>query len=143
MDVTLAHADLDWTVRALIDTGAPYTLFDRGAGDALGVDFERSDARRRWHKISGGTYLAQVEMVHLTLPPFDDLAWETEVDFFRTDWGMPFAGLLGTEGFLDRWVVTFNRYENYFVVEEPDGFAERLPPDFEAEYEGRDLGWKT
>lgn len=117
-------------------------MFDRGTGEALGVDFQRQDAPRNWHKIAGGEFLAQTEMVVLKLAPFDDLWWETEVDFFIEDWGMPFAGLLGQQGFLDRWVVTFNRYENYFIVEEPASFKSRLPPDAEKEFERRDLGWK-
>jgi hypothetical protein len=33
---------------------------------------------------------------------------------------MPFQGLLGTRGFLDRWAVTFNRYHNYFQLDHPD-----------------------
>lgn len=102
VDVRLEVGDLEWTVRALADTGAPFTLFDRGTADALGVDFQRTGAERRWHKIAGGQYEAQVEMVVLRLPPFDDLWWETDVDFFIPDWGMPFGGLLGQEGFLDR-----------------------------------------
>lgn len=30
-------ADVDWTCRALVDTGAPRTVFDRGMADALGL----------------------------------------------------------------------------------------------------------
>lgn len=29
------------------------------------------------------------------------------------DWGMRFGALLGHHAFLDRWVVTFNRYDSY------------------------------
>ncbi len=129
-------------MRALVDTGAPFTLFDRGTGEALGIDFSRQGAERYLHKIAGGQYLAQVETVVLRLTPFDDLWWETQVSFFLDDWGMPFAGLLGQEGFLDRWVVTFNRYDNYFIVEEPESFKGRLPPDPFEVFESRDLGWK-
>lgn len=106
------------------------------------VDFDRQGATRNYHHIAGGRHLAQTEIVALRLAPFDDLWWETEADFFLEDWGMPFSGLLGQQGFLDRWVVTFNYNENYFVVEEPASFKSRLPPDAEAEFERRDLGWK-
>lgn len=135
---------MSWTTKALIDTGAPYTLFDRATGEALGVEFDRPSnrARRVWHRIAGGDYLAQIEIVVLRLQPFPDLWWETEVGFFLDDWGMPFGGLLGQEGFLDRWVASFNRYDNYFIIEEPDSFKERLPIDESSIFEGRDLGWK-
>jgi hypothetical protein len=142
IDITLQLADLTWTVRALIDTGAPLTIFDRGAADALAVDFEKVPRKMERHKIGGDTREAQVERVQLTVDRLPDLTWETEVGFLVEDWGMPFAGVLGVEGFLNRWVVTFNACENYFVVEEPESFNSRLPPDFEEEYERRDLGWR-
>lgn len=144
----LEYGDLSWSVRALIDTGAPYTIFDRASADALYIDLDQRQpgVRRRWHRIAGGDHQAQVEMVVLRLPPFEDLWWETEVDFLLSDLSLPFAGLLGQQGFLDRWVVTFNRYENYLIVEEPESFKSRLPSDetrlFEAA-EIRDLGWKS
>lgn len=127
-------------MKALVDTGAPHTLFDRGVGDALNVQY-RSSGQRRTHTIAGGHHLAQVETASLTLSPFDDLSWETDADFFVNDWGMPYAGVLGQQGFLDRWVVTFNYADRYFVVEEPETFRARLPVEAEDEYERRDLGW--
>ncbi len=39
---------------------------------------------------------------------------------------MPFQGLLGTEGFLDKFAVTFNKYYDYFVLERPDDFHDRI-----------------
>jgi hypothetical protein len=30
---------------------------------------------------------------------------------------MPFQGVLGTDGFLDKFAVTFNFYYDYFVIE--------------------------
>ena len=84
----------------------------------------------------------RLEQLQLTLPPFEGLSWETEVGFFVDDWQMPFAGVLGHQGFLDRWAVSFNYSQNYFVVEEPGVFHGRLPPDYDEVYQSRDLGWK-
>lgn len=139
--VELSFGDLTWTVKALVDTGAPFTLFDRATADALGIPIRQSGERRS-HQIGGGTHLAQVERVQITLPPFNDLSWESDVDFFVDDWEMPFAGLLGEHGFLDRWVVSFHRRDGYFIVGEPESFDARLPVDPSDEYEWRDLGWK-
>lgn len=141
----MEFGDLTWNVRALIDTGSPYTIFDRGCADALAVDLSKSPAHRRWHRLAGAERRAQVEIVVLKLDPFQDLWWETEVDFLMDDLELPFGGLLGQHGFLDRWVVTFNRYDNYFIVEEPDSFKSRLPPDESRlieSAEARDQGWK-
>jgi hypothetical protein len=130
----------------LLDTGAPFTLVNRGVADALGVDFDDRNARRRWHHVGGARRQAQVELVSLALSPFTERAWETEVGFFVEDWQMPFAALLGQEGFFDRWVVTFNRYDNYFIVEERDTFVGRFEPNEEDRLadlaERRDLGWR-
>lgn len=67
------------------------------------------------------------EAVTLLLPPFDDLAWDAEVDFVFEE-GLPFA-LLGYEGFLNRWAVSFNGYHGYLIVEPAEEFDERQPPD--------------
>jgi len=142
VEIVLSHEGKTWRVKALIDTGAPFTLFDRATADALGVPIRRSGDRRNHTIGGGGSHPAQPERVKLTLPPFDDLTWETDVDFFVDDWGMSFAGVLGEHGFLDRWVVSFNRAAGYLLVEQPESFATRLPIDPTEEYEWRDLGWK-
>jgi hypothetical protein len=133
-----------WSVRALIDTGAPFTLFDRAAGNALGVDYGRIDARREKHTIAGGEWLAQVEEVELTIPAFGDLRWTTEVGFFLHDWGMPF-GILGQFGFLDHWVVSFD-FPYSFVIEQRQRFLDRIPvvsaEQQQAIWEWQELGWK-
>lgn len=110
----------------------------------MGVDYGRVDADLEWQRIAGGRWLTQLETVELTLSPFEDLTWTAEVRFLFQDWGLQFA-ILGQEGFLDRWVVSFNYLRNYFVVEEPESFETRLPPDVEEEFERAeqaDLGWR-
>jgi hypothetical protein len=80
-------------------------------------------------------------MVSVTLAQVTGISWETEIDFILADWDMPF-GLLGQEGFLDRWVVTFNRYSNYVVVQSVSDFESRLPVDpwevFQRDFDGWD-----
>jgi hypothetical protein len=139
VDVRLWHEGLEWQTKALIDTGSPRTIFDRGAADALEIDLS-DRSRQRLHFLAGQSLYAVPAMVALTLPPFDDISWETEVDFLLGDWNMPF-GLLGQIGFLDRWVVTFNRYRNYFAVQQIDDFEERLPVDPFEEFQKQWDGW--
>ena len=52
--------------------------------------------------------------------------WQARVGFI-TDPGfqMVFQGILGTEGFLDKWAVTFNKYNEYFELESPDEAYDR------------------
>jgi hypothetical protein len=57
------------------------------------------------------------------------LSWEAEVVFLHGDFDVSFVGLLGQEGFLDRWVASFNFYDGYFVIEERDSYVERMPID--------------
>lgn len=65
----------------------------------------------------------------MDLPPFQGLSWEAEAAFLVADLQLSFAGVLGQEGFLDRWVASFNYYDGYFVIEERDSFVVRLGVD--------------
>lgn len=131
-----------WRTKALVDTGSSLTLFDRGAGEALGVDFFDQNAERRLVDIAGQRREVQGEYVTLTLPPFSDLFWDTQVWFFIDQWNIPF-GILGNEGFLDQWAVSFVRYDNYFVVEPIDEFTKRLPKGVDPfeEFQKLDADW--
>lgn len=141
VDVELSRGNLDWRVRALIDTGAPLTVFTRGAGEALDVDFSDRSAPRRRVRLLGKLWDVLGQHVTLTLPPFSDLWWEAQVWFLLDDWDMPY-GLLGSEGFLEKWAVSFNKYYDYFVVEPAEEFHRDLPVDPFAEFQKLDLDWE-
>jgi hypothetical protein len=128
VDVRLEFGETgDWTLRALIDTGSPITVFDRGAADAVGVRFDYAGAQTGMIRILGGHWAVQFEDVHLSLAVDTEYAWTARVAFVRSpELQMPFQGLLGTEGFLDKFAVTFNKYYDYFVLERPDDFHDRI-----------------
>lgn len=83
----------------------------------------------------GHQWPAITATVNLLLRPFADLGWEAEVDIV-VDEGLPFA-LLGYEGFLNRWAVSFNGCMGYFVVEPADDFDSRQPEDIFSELQQR------
>lgn len=128
VNVRLEYGDTgDWTLQALVDTGSPRTVFDRGAADALGVQIGYSDAETVTIRIMGVTRSAQVETVELSLPDIPGATWTAQVAFIKDpEFRMSFQGLLGTEGFLDRFAVTFNCYHNYFIIESADEFHNRI-----------------
>lgn len=70
----------DWTFRALLDTGAPVTFFDRGVADALGVRMGQTGAQRARIKILGGEWDVQFEDVDLIL---GDASWPARPAFVR------------------------------------------------------------
>ena len=113
--VRLERDGLSVSVVVLIDTGAPFTLFAQGVGEALGVNWD-PNVRRAKHTIGGGQHVAQLETVRLTLPPFEELSWETDVGFLVNGCELPLGGVLGHQGFLDRGEVSFNYYHSYFVL---------------------------
>jgi hypothetical protein len=130
VDVKLVLGKFEVSEKALIDTGSPRTVFSRGAGIALDIDLPPAGSGARGTKtlrFLGDDWEAVACSVTLCLPPFSDLQWDAEVDFVLAE-GLPY-GLLGLEGFLDRWAVSFNAYLNYFVVEPVEEFHERTPPD--------------
>jgi hypothetical protein len=128
VDVRLEYEDVgDWTCQALVDSGAPRTVFDRGAADAIGVRMNNAGAKSIVIRLLGDTWPAQLETVDISLPAIPRTTWSTEVAFVKNpEFRMPFQGVLGTEGFLDRFAVTFNVYHNYFVIETADEFHQRV-----------------
>jgi hypothetical protein len=116
-------------VRALVDTGAPDCIFDVAVADALAIDMSPGAGRDRRLHILGGEHRSRVAMVGLHLPPFDGIVWETEACFLFAELDMSFIGVLGQNGFLDRWVASFNYYDGYFIIEERDEFVGRLGED--------------
>ena len=128
VDVTLELGVFATTTVSLVDTGAPRSVFPRGTGDALGIEFpDLRSLAPNTVILMGREWPAVPLTVSLDLPPFQDLGWEAEVDFVF-DEGLPFA-LLGYEGFLNRWAVSFNAYMGYFVVEPAEDFDARIPED--------------
>ena len=122
MDVRLAcEPNSEWTTRALIDTGSPLTIFDRGVAEALVINIGYAGCQRGSVALLGASRPVQFEYVQLSLPHYPGLSWTARVAFVtdRT-FQMPFQGILGAEGFLDKLVVTFHAYENFFLVEHPD-----------------------
>jgi len=128
VDVRLMYGDTgDWNLRALVDTGAPISFFDRGAADAVGVRLNNAGARRGRIKILGGDWDVQYEHVQMSLVVDSVHSWSAEVAFVSSpELQMPFQGVLGTDGFLDKFAVTFNRYYEYFAIERPDDWHERV-----------------
>jgi len=121
LDVRLSLApNGEWTTRALVDTGSPITIFDRGTADALGVRIARAGADTASVALLGKLHTAQFEFVDLALAVDLSVSWLARVAFIRDPtFEMPFQGILGTVGFLDRWTVTFDKYHDYFSIREP------------------------
>lgn len=122
LDVTLWFgANGEWTTQALIDTGSPSTLFDRGAADALGISFGYSDAITATVAILGARRRVQLEDIEIGLADDSSFQWTARVGFFLDPaFQMPFQGILGGDGFLDKWAVTFNKYYEWFELSRPD-----------------------
>jgi hypothetical protein len=118
---------LETTTKALVDTGAPRCFFPRGTAEALGINLPAAYAATTKVVLMDRVWPATTVEVDLVLPPFLDLRWTAAIDFSLEE-GLPF-GLLGYEGFLNRWAVSFNAYNGYFVVEATEDFDARIPPD--------------
>lgn len=71
--------------------------------------------------ILGAQRQIQFETVELCLPNDASYVWQARVGFITDPtFQMSFQGILGTEGFLDKWAVTFNKYYEYFELQSPD-----------------------
>lgn len=78
-------------------------------------------------RILGGHWRAQFEIVELCLASDPDYQWTARVAFIADPaLQMSFQGVLGTDGFLDKFAVTFNKYYEYFALERPDDWHDRV-----------------
>lgn len=94
-------------------------------GDLLQVDFpEMPYMAPDKLEFLGTTWHAVPLTVTLSIEPFRDIRWEAEVEFIVEE-GLPFA-ILGYEGFLNRWAVSFNGGLGYFSIEPTDEFHSRF-----------------
>jgi hypothetical protein len=122
--------------KALIDTGSPRTVFPRGIGDLLAVEFPTLAFEcPKKIQLMGREWRAVTETVQLMLRPFEDFDWDAEVDFVF-DEGLQF-GLLGWEGFLNRWSVSLNGYLGYVIIEPAEDFHDRQDPELFADLRER------
>jgi hypothetical protein len=104
-------------------------VFDHGAGEALLVRFGQAGAETGSIALLGARRNVQFEMVDLCLPQDTSYIWTARVGFITDpSFQMAFQGILGTEGFLDRWAVTFNKTYEYFELESPDEAYDRSHP---------------
>lgn len=121
IDVELRFGPNFWRTSALIDTGAPITVFDYGTAEALLIRMGQAGAETGTVALLGKRLPVQFEYVDLCLVAEPSAHWTASVAFIRDQsFEMPFQGLLGTNGFLDKWAVTFNRYYDYFELKTPD-----------------------
>ena len=110
-----------WRTVALIDAGSPLTVFDYGTAEALLVRIGHAGAKTGSVALLGAVRPVQFEYVDLCLIDEPSLNWTAEVAFILDQsLVMPFQGLLGTDGFLDKYAVTFNKYYENFTIQHPD-----------------------
>ena len=132
VDFTVSYGDnAGWSEDALIDTGSPETLFSHEIGQAISIPFLAPGSEYDSFRMLGHLQVAQKARVSLSLNKFPDIRWETDAWFFVEDWdwSLNVGAVFGTHGFLEQWAVTFVKSEDYFVVEDLDGFRTRTPPD--------------
>ncbi|MDQ1713769.1 MAG: hypothetical protein QOE45_3219 [Frankiaceae bacterium] len=108
-------------------------MFDRGVADALNIRLGRTGAETGSIRMLGGQWPVQFEVIDINLVADQSVSWAARAAFVKDPTlAMPFQGLLGTDGFLDRFVVTFNKYYDYFLIEQPGSWEERAPSGFDA-----------
>lgn len=129
LDIRIATDSRRSRVHALVDSGSPITLFSAVIAYRLDIDLTWRHADTQKVNILGDEHEAVMATVNLAMDEFPQISWSARVGFLREDLDLPFSGVLGTEGFFEKWVVSFNLPENYFVVEEPKAFGDRFPKD--------------
>ncbi len=97
-------------VPALVDSGATANRFDVAFAQQLGLDL--TQARQQTLRIAGGQYFAHVLETRLRVGRWE---WQAPVGFVE-GWTHP-HGVLGIDGFFDRFTVRFEAASSYLVVQ--------------------------
>ena len=86
VDVRLAYGRTgEWTTRALIDTGSPLTVFDRGVAEALVISIGRAGCEKGHIALLGARRTVQFEYVELSLPNYPGLSWDARVALLQIE----------------------------------------------------------
>lgn len=129
MELDVSFGSRTQRIIALVDTGAVNCIFDRSVGDSIEIDYSPGRGKDRPLSILGREHQAREAIVTLEIPRYPGTTWETLACFLHEELPLSFIGVLGQEGFLDRWVTTFNYYDGYFMLEERDSFVARFDAD--------------
>jgi hypothetical protein len=136
VDVDLRSGTFSTSSKALIDTGAPRCVFPRGFARLLGITLPDSISKTTGkHTFLGSEWHSVTHEIELRIRPYSEITWIADIDFVVED-ELPFA-LLGHEGFLNRWSVTFNAGLGYFTIEDLDSAHARLEQDAIADMKSR------
>lgn len=112
----------------LVDTGAENVLAAEWLADFAGVDLSHNADTAL---IAIGGQSAEVRFVEVDLRLYapemggEFIAWRCDVGFVP-DWHAPFAMVLGQNGFLDQFTVTFHRGAAALAIEDWDAFDGRF-----------------
>jgi hypothetical protein len=126
VQVTMA-ADEEQLVYALVDSGSEHTLSGMGHARLIGADPD--PVREMRIGVGGAWRTARFADIRLRLAPPDGapddvVEWTATVGFF-TQWGPPWALLLGQVGFFDQFTVTMNRLSQALAIEPATEFDAR------------------
>lgn len=92
-------------------------MFDYGTAEALGIRLGNAGHRSDTVALMGAERYVQFEYVEMSLPGAGVNSWTADVAFIKQmDFQMPFQGILGQQGFLDHFDVTFRFYSGRFEL---------------------------
>lgn len=97
---------------ALIDTGADYCIFNCGYAEPLGIEYEKGVL----YKIKGISNTIENVFFHeleLKIMNYEESKCIIPIGFIRS---RSVGGLLGQKGFMDKFKISFERYNNKFEI---------------------------
>lgn len=107
------HRLVPYPIEALVDSGADYCLANKDIGRWLKINFKKKKTKE-FLAASNTKFLGWPERMKICLSLESTLEFITDVYFVEN---CPVGIILGQTGFFDNFRVTFERYNNYFVIE--------------------------
>jgi hypothetical protein len=99
VDSRLSLGPKSQTIRALVDTGAPFCIMGRAVADSLGIDMRVRHGGDRDVHILGGIHPARMAITHLELPRLTELYGRLTGLFYTASWNNRFSEYSGGRAF--------------------------------------------
>lgn len=114
INVIISYGAISITTRALIDSGADINLINAQFAKLLGFDF-KSGLKTSLKGIVNQSIDVYKHILELEIPRLTTKKTSMEFGFIDSS---TVGILLGQKGFFDIFKITFEKYNNYFTIEE-------------------------
>lgn len=100
--------------KGLVDSGADHTLINASIAKDLRIDYENTTEIDQTTGIENRPIITYYHKIEIVIPGIDNSNFETKIGFVNSN---SVGILIGQKGFFDKFIVNFNKKNNFFTVD--------------------------